>query len=193
MSDLEVQVRASADLCQSCGLCCDGTLFRVVQLKPQDDVHTLMMAGIAVMTDDNAGRFRQPCAAYQGCCRIYASRPSACRAYQCHLLKRYSNGAVTRTEAGAQIANLRLLREQLAIEVERVRPGMGRLSVAEIKKMIPAERLANDEDLHKLWAPVVMRLFALRRLEREAFQPPRRRDATDPEPDDDAVLSPSPE
>ena len=95
--------------------------------------------------------------------------------YQCKLLRRFKKGAVTWAEATAQIDRLRRLREQLGREVERLRPGMGRASVAEIVKIVPPfARLAGDAELHKRWAPVLLRLVALRRLGIEGFHGSRR-------------------
>lgn len=179
MSNQKTKDGSSEDLCQSCGLCCDGTLFDVVPLKPQDLPEPLRLVGIRVVVDDTPGRFTQPCAAHQhGCCQVYASRPSSCREYECELLKKFARGAVTFASAETQIALLRGQRDRLATEVERLRPGTGRLSVLEIHKLLPpGEALTKDIALHEQWAPVVTRLFALRRLVYERFKPPLKHDA----------------
>jgi uncharacterized protein len=169
---------SSSDLCRSCGLCCDGTLFGRVRLQPQDAREPLRLTGIVVTSEDTGGQFKLACAAYQqGCCQVYASRPSNCRSYQCKLLRRFAKGAVTWAEAAAQIDRVRRLREQLGKEVERLQPGMGRASVAEIGKIIPPfDELAGDVSLRTRWAPVLLRLVALRRLVNEVFHAPRRPD-----------------
>ena len=167
---------SSSDLCRSCGLCCDGTLFDRVRLEPQDTPEPLRVAGIIVTSDDTRSWFRLACPAHQhGCCQVYASRPSNCSSYECKLLRRFAKGAVTWAEAAAQIGRLRRLREQLGREVERLRPGMGRANVAEINQIVPPfDELAGDVELHKRWAPVLLRLVALRRLAREGFHAPRK-------------------
>jgi hypothetical protein len=172
--------QSPSDLCRSCGLCCDGTLFGKVRLQPEDVQEPLRLAGIIVISDDTESRFKLACAAHQhGCCQVYASRPSNCRGYQCRLLVRFTKGAVTWAEAAVQIGRLRRLREQLGIEVERVRPGMGRASVAEIKQIVPPlEELTADVELHKRWAPALLRLVALRRFALEIFH--RRRQSNAP-------------
>ena len=178
MSDQTPQLSPS-DLCRSCGLCCDGTLlFGRVRLEPQDTPEPLRLAGIIVTSDDTGRWFKLACAAHQhGCCQVYASRPSTCRSYECKLLRRFAKGAVTWAEAAAQIGRLRRLREQLGREVERVRPGMARASVVDICQIVPAfNELAGDIELHTRWAPVMLRLVALRRLVRESFHAPRKPD-----------------
>jgi hypothetical protein len=90
-------------------------------------------------------------------------------------LRRFAKGAVTWAEAAAQISSLRRLREQLGKEVERLRPGMGRASVAEITQILPPfDELAGDVELHKRWVPVLLRLVALRRLAKERFHGSRK-------------------
>jgi uncharacterized protein len=175
MSDQTPQLSGS-DLCRSCGLCCDGTLFGRVRLQPQDPPEPLRLAGIIVTGDDRGSQFKLACAAHQhGCCHVYASRPSNCRSYQCKLLRRFANGAVTWAEALTQIGRVRRLREQLGKEIERLRPGMERASVADIKMIVPPlDDLAGDVELHKYWAPVLLRLVALRRLAKADFHAPRR-------------------
>jgi hypothetical protein len=170
MSDQTLQLSPS-DLCRSCGLCCDGTLFGKVRLQPEDMHEPLRLAGIIVIGDETESRFKLACTAHQhGCCQVYASRPSNCRGYQCRLLRRFTRGAVTWAEATVQIGRLRRLREQLGVEVERLQPGMGRASVAEIKGIVPPiEELTVDVELHKRWAPALLRLVALRRFALEVF------------------------
>jgi len=90
-------------------------------------------------------------------------------------LRRFAKGAVTWAEALTQIGRVRRLREQLGKEIERLRPGMERASVADIKMIVPPlDDLAGDVELHKYWAPVLLRLVALRRLAKADFHAPRR-------------------
>jgi hypothetical protein len=175
-----------SDLCRSCGLCCDGTLFGKVQLLPEDDPEPLRLTGIVVTSDDTGSRFKLACAAHQqGCCQVYASRPSNCRGDKCRLLMRFKKGDLTWTEAGVRIGRLRRLREQLGLEVERLRPGMGRASVAEIKEIVPPiEELKSDVELHRRWAPALLRLVALRRFALEEFHAPRQPGAPGVAPDE---------
>lgn len=104
------------DLCLVCGLCCDGTIFARVKLQPEDDPERLRSFGMPVVQPSrsfkgssraqNFARFKQPCAAFDGCCcRIYAERPTYCRQFECLLLKSVKAG--TRGTASA----LRLIRE----------------------------------------------------------------------------------
>jgi uncharacterized protein len=88
-------------LCAQCGICCDGTLFKDVQLRESDDPERLQALGLEVVRSrarvgsadgTQAGRpprakFPQPCAALSGCkCRVYRERPAHCREFECGLL-----------------------------------------------------------------------------------------------------------
>jgi hypothetical protein len=83
-------------LCQSCGLCCDGSLFGRVDLAP-DEVEPARRHGLRVL--GNGRSFRQPCAALvplaaaaelpRRACSSYEHRPAACRRFVCRLYDRH--------------------------------------------------------------------------------------------------------
>jgi hypothetical protein len=111
-----------ARLCQSCGLCCDGSLFGRVGLQPEE-VEPARKMRLRVVESGKA--FDQPCAALeadQGCrCSIYDERPLACRNFVCRLYDRH------RREGGPlepRLASVRRVRELLAyLEASSPRPG----------------------------------------------------------------------
>jgi hypothetical protein len=85
-------------LCQSCGLCCDGSLFTRVPLGVDEVVpHD----ALAVVTNEKGGRHvPQRCAALAGTvCQVYAQRPLACRRYECLLFGALREGEVSLGEA----------------------------------------------------------------------------------------------
>jgi hypothetical protein len=94
----------------TCGLCCDGTLFGHVHLKPEDEVAPLAACGIKILLNSNSSAFKQPCAAFKSyTCSIYADRPHNCRDFQCVLLKRFKANAISQTEA------LKLIRDAVTL------------------------------------------------------------------------------
>lgn len=96
-------------LCISCGLCCDGSLFAWVKLRPAE-LSAALAAGLLVYGDHPADRgFAQPCAVFTGKCGIYDSGfyPKGCLAYRCALLKRYAAGSITVDEATRIIGEVR--------------------------------------------------------------------------------------
>lgn len=87
-------------LCVACGLCCDGTLFDLVKLERGDDAAKLKALGLPVTLSrarSPVARFPQPCSALcaDRTCRVYADRPTQCRAFECHLFKDAKHGRVT--------------------------------------------------------------------------------------------------
>jgi len=87
-------VNAIDQLCLNCGLCCDGTLFADVELRPGDDAARLAQLGLPII---KKGRrkfaFAQPCACFDGkYCAVYRDRPTQCRLFECGLLKKVTSG-----------------------------------------------------------------------------------------------------
>lgn len=86
------------DLCLSCGLCCDGSLFWAVPVVEGEHVPSSL---------DSDGRLRQPCACFSGACNIYADRPAACRSFNCRVLQTVQAGRRDDAWALEQIAGMR--------------------------------------------------------------------------------------
>src|SRR5947207_12643077 len=106
---VRLSVRTKCDseqeLCLACGLCCNGVLFADVRLEAADEAGKLRALGLAV---SKRGRFKQPCAALEGChCRVYADRPSHCRKFECLLFKRVQKEDVPAGQALAIIKKAR--------------------------------------------------------------------------------------
>ncbi len=100
-------------LCLACGLCCDGSIFEVVALSGAE-AERLSTQGVRLTVRRGGTVLVQPCAALEGtCCRLYAQRPQGCRAFECLVLRRLSNGGLDESEA------LRVVREARA-HVEEV-------------------------------------------------------------------------
>jgi uncharacterized protein len=91
---------SSQSLCLTCGLCCDGTLFSSVPLRPNDEIGALKIAGVNIVSDGDPNMFTQPCAAHKNCtCTIYANRPQDCRTYKCELLKKFERDEISHEAA----------------------------------------------------------------------------------------------
>jgi hypothetical protein len=79
--------RHSAErLCTACGMCCNGVLFEIVRLQPQDSIKELEKLGMQVNRRKTEPYFKQPCRMLDGCsCTIYEQRPTRCRRFECCL------------------------------------------------------------------------------------------------------------
>ena len=99
-----------AQLCPNCAMCCNGVLFKDVELQPGDDGAKLKALGLPV-SKARVAKFPQPCAALAGCtCRIYADRPVRCRDFECALLQSVARGT---TEAPAALRVIRQTRDRV--------------------------------------------------------------------------------
>lgn len=115
-------------LCLHCGLCCDGTLFRDVELQPGDDADKLRTLGLPVTRSRRREeadhlKFPQPCTALCADlkCRVYADRPSRCRQFECALFKAV---AARQVELPAALMTIRQTRQQ-AEKVRRLLRELG--------------------------------------------------------------------
>jgi len=101
----------------ACGLCCDGTLFHRVALRPEEDAAAFASRGIQISTTMPPA-FKQRCTVYRNrSCSIYADRPHACRQFRCALLRRLEAGKISQWDA------LKIVREAAALRDE-LREGM---------------------------------------------------------------------
>lgn len=96
------------DLCQQCGLCCDGTLFTRVPVRAEEIIPE---AALAVVTAPTGARHvPQRCAALEGCrCSVYDARPFACRRYECLLYAAFREDEVSLDDALQVIARAKHL------------------------------------------------------------------------------------
>ena len=109
-----------ARLCQSCGLCCDGSLFGRVVLQ-SDEIERARKHRLRVLARGDG--FEQPCPALgtpgavgERRCTIYRERPRSCRQFTCKLYERQ------RAEGGPIEASL--------AAVKRIRDLVGALESA---------------------------------------------------------------
>ncbi|MFT4586275.1 MAG: Fe-S-cluster containining protein [Candidatus Binatia bacterium] len=107
-------------LCLKCGLCCDGSLFRDVELHPGDDAdrlkeHGLRLRKISTPDADATPRYRfpQPCRALGADCRcsVYKDRPGHCRAFECLLFGDVAAGRLKLPSAQRIVSKARNLTE----------------------------------------------------------------------------------
>ena len=90
----------STRLCTACGLCCDGTLFQIVRVLPEDSPARLLALGLKLRRKKGAPYFEQPCSALRDrCCTAYADRPTRCRAFTCRQLAQVQAGLLAEGDA----------------------------------------------------------------------------------------------
>ena len=95
------------NLCQACGLCCNGVMFHTVRLQPADSAKELAALGLKLKRKKGAHYILQPCPAWQDSqCSIYAARPERCRLFECRQLQRVATGETTEAAALEKIRDV---------------------------------------------------------------------------------------
>lgn len=92
-----------SDLCKSCGLCCDGTLFSKVKARP---VNPLIVKELSL--DDSLGYFKLPCSCLVNTtCSIYEERPTICQDFFCKQIKLFKKNVLTQEDVRKNINELK--------------------------------------------------------------------------------------
>jgi Fe-S-cluster containining protein len=105
---------AASRLCTACGMCCNGVLFEIVRLQPQDSVKELEKLGMQINRRKTQPYFKQPCRFLNDCtCTIYEQRPTRCRRFECLQLKLLADGEITEEQAAAKINEAKALVQRI--------------------------------------------------------------------------------
>lgn len=102
----------SSDLCLSCGLCCDGSIFGRARLRPEE-YEVAGSEGLERIDQDGESFFRLGCPCLdKTACQIYGKRPETCRTFRCALLRRLDSGEIELAAAEAITAEARRLADR---------------------------------------------------------------------------------
>ena len=107
------------NVCLTCGLCCDGTFLKRVQLEEGDEASRLSLFQITSVA--GTCYFQLPCFAFdqKKGCRIYDVRPIKCRNYSCKLLLLLIKKEISSQSAIALIEQTKQLKTDLFREAEQ--------------------------------------------------------------------------
>ena len=112
------------DLCEACGLCCDGTFYTYVTTVPDDLPKLRNYPRLVLKIRDDQETFDEPCALHDGKgCTAYQDRPATCSGYFCKVLRAVARDDLTEDEARLLIKEARALvenvREYIAFEPDQ--------------------------------------------------------------------------
>jgi uncharacterized protein len=97
-----------SELCVSCGMCCDGTLFGGANLLDEADRKIAADLGMVTFELKEKPHFKLPCHLFSSCCTIYGQeRPHVCGAFFCYPIKKMTRGEQTMDETRQQVESLR--------------------------------------------------------------------------------------
>jgi hypothetical protein len=83
--------KSEQNICVSCGMCCDGTLFLHACLNPDEIGNLPEKIEQNVFTEAENNYFRLPCLYFIGKCSIYnQKRADVCPAFRCQLLRNFT-------------------------------------------------------------------------------------------------------
>ncbi len=109
------------EICVTCGMCCDATLFMHATLQPGERGNLPSLIEAVSFTENGNDYFRQPCGYFSGSCVIYDSRRAEiCSTYRCKLLGLYAGGVVSREEALRTVSEAVAMRDAVFAEYRRL-------------------------------------------------------------------------
>lgn len=105
-------VTPEEDICTSCGMCCDGTLFAHVEVT--EDERSTLKGLFSLEAGKDGPIFCQPCPHnVEHKCVVYDDRPETCRSYRCKTLSAFQAGEITHHEAARRVRETLDARERL--------------------------------------------------------------------------------
>lgn len=171
-------------LCIGCGMCCDGTMYRSVEVGEGDQREPLVAAGLLFTQKDDATCFTQPCPAFGGeSCSVYEGRPAVCRNYRCLLLRRSEAGEVSHDNAVALIAKTTALRQRVRSGLAAYVDAPERLSLDGMYRLMLAkfDAMPDPAAARREHAELLLEVVALRVILAREFEP---RDSKSHQPDE---------
>ena len=136
---------AISALCVSCGLCCDGTLFKQANLKDKKDSALADSLGLKVIEKQGKEAFLQPCHHFKSCCTIYQQpRPKVYGNYYCQPLTELKKGVLTLEDASALIERAVRLKQQFTQACQSF-PEFANQSISQIRPQLQSSSLTDAQ------------------------------------------------
>lgn len=149
-------------LCLRCGLCCDGTLFRHVEISTAER-ERLIELGLPVAKNRKRDVMQLPCGRLDGmCCTIYEQRPGGCARFVCALGRKLVAKEVTPEAAQAVVDDMHARLAALSAQF----PEAGG------KTVLRFARQAISEPTARVTEPQLEAFKSVEALRYEAFVPP---------------------
>ena len=131
-----------SDLCRSCGLCCDGTLFNWVPVEASER-QALDNLRLKIVDGPDGPRFKLGSPQLQATvCGVYDDRPLMCRSFTCKLYKRHVAGEISLEDASAVVTEVQEARRQLHARIAELPGGGAHTPVADLDPRTLLLRLA---------------------------------------------------
>lgn len=166
MSNSEKEV---SELCVSCGMCCDGTLFARGFVRDEADRKVADDCGMVTLKIKETLFFNLPCHHFSTCCTIYDKpRPHTCSVYFCPPIKRHKSGEQSFEDTEQQVQTLQQQRDKL-LKIASEFPELSQLNFRELKAKL--EEWAGDEEKVALYKHLFLILFIFDDVRKRYFTP----------------------
>ncbi|WP_138484807.1 hypothetical protein [Dyadobacter bucti] len=166
MSDSKNEI---SDLCISCGMCCDGTLFDKAFVRDEADRKIADDLGMETFESNGKLSFRQPCHLFSSCCTVYSvARPHTCSAFFCPPVKRFRSGEQTFPDTEQQIETLRQHRDKL-LKIASQFPELRDLNIRELTNKL--NEYGEDTEKISKYRMLFLILFIFKDIQTKYFKP----------------------
>ena len=142
----EYHVNKEQEICISCGLCCDGTLFDRAVLKSGEKGSLPKKIEVNYFKSEQKEFFRLPCPYHNGKCLIYKYKKAhVCSAYRCKLLYSYEKDYLSFNETAAIVLQAKAYRSEIFKQAKKVLKIKKNISFRELQKMLIEKKDAGLE------------------------------------------------
>ena len=169
MTDSE---NAISDLCVSCGMCCDGTLFGAAFVRDEADRIIAEDLGLKILDIKGKLFFSLPCHHFSSCCSIYEkNRPQTCSSFFCPPIKRHNLNEQTFSETEKQIKLLQENRDKLLTLASHF-PDLQNLNFVDLRNKL--EEFAEDDEKVSQYGMLFLTLFIFDDVRAKYFTPTKK-------------------
>ncbi|OIO67618.1 MAG: hypothetical protein COW18_02490 [Zetaproteobacteria bacterium CG12_big_fil_rev_8_21_14_0_65_54_13] len=156
---MSASIEQISGICTSCGMCCDGTLFRHANIKHDDDKALAETLGLTTGMKKEQQHFHQQCTIYD------SERPHVCGAYFCNPVREVKQQRISLQQASEMIVRAVKLNRQF----NRARanfPEFADMSILQIRNALNFNEMPQEQqiEMRKKHAPLLLtgiRLFPL--------------------------------
>lgn len=166
MDDLDAAI---SEICISCGMCCDGTLFETATIKNLKDAKLAKSIGLTIVQKNKKQHFKLPCHHFNRCCTVYDQpRPHTCSNFFCKPIKKLKNGESTVPEVRDHINEAMRYKRHFELQLRQY-PEFESQSIHEIEAILCNSNMTTEQkkEHHRKYAGLYLvgiKLFPLLRL-----------------------------
>lgn len=134
-----------SDLCITCGLCCNGTLFNYADMK-SNEIEQVVRLGMKPLGEPTPDSFSLPCPNLDGTmCSCYHDRPAVCGDFMCSLVDALQDGEIDMATSLQVVARTREISGELREQLVELTGGGPELSIYELTVLLSEQMKVVDD------------------------------------------------